>query len=130
MSLTNPSDDVDVADRWDQAFRVLSQEPRRQLLISLTDKPASVWVQLPDAALSSHYQGTQDDLRIALYHQHLPLLAEHGYVVWEESPFEARQGPKFKEVEAIIRAVMAFGDGLPDKLITNCRVLENQINET
>lgn len=129
MKFTSLSDPEDVADRWNRAFHALSQEPRRKLLISLINKPASEWVSLPDAALSSHYSGNREDLRIELCHQHLPLLKEKGYVDWRDSPFGAKKGPRFEEIEAIIRAIMTFGDALSDQLITDCQTLEERIYE-
>ncbi|QLG50078.1 hypothetical protein [Natrinema halophilum] len=129
MAITHKSGSDDVAERWDRAFNILSQEPRRELVISLAGKSASDWVPLPDAAHSPHFEGTSEDLRLDLYHKHLPKLANHGFVIWEESPFEARQGPNFREVEAIIQAMTAAADALPEQMITNCRTLKPYANQ-
>lgn len=128
MGVNIPHNNIDVVDRWNRAFLALSQEPRRELLLSLTNEPASVWIPLPDAALSPHYSGSREDLRISLQHQHLPHLADHGYIVWEDSPFEVRQGPHFGEIEAILRAIITSSDGLPDRLVTDCRTLESRVS--
>lgn len=128
MGISTPTDDVGVAGRWDRAFRVLSAEPRRELALSLTDRSASTWVPLPDAAHSPHYPGSRDDLQLALYHNHLPAMAKPDYIVWEESPFEARKGPNFDELESIIRAIVDGAGDLPDRMVRNCRTLERRID--
>jgi hypothetical protein len=123
------SETTDVSERWDRVFRVLSQEPRRELVLSLADRSESEWVALPDAALSRHYPESREKLRITLRHKHLPALADNGYVVWRESPLEARRGPNFDELEAVLGVITASVESLPDRLVTGCRRLERRAHE-
>ncbi len=112
-----------VIERWDRAFGAVSAEPRRQVVVSLMDVPADRSVELPAAATSPTVPANPDRLRIELRHRHLPMLAEAGYVRWEEQPFTARRGPRFEEVSAIMAALHAYADRLPDRLVDGCQRL-------
>lgn len=118
------TDDLSVSDRWDRVFRLFSREPRRQLILALSDRSPTAWVALPDAALSSQYRGTRRELQIALQHHHLPALADANYVKWRVSPFEATRGPNFEEAKAVMDVIHAGGDDLPEQLIRGCESLE------
>lgn len=115
-----------VSDRWDRVFRVLSSEPRRKLILTLRDRCPSNPVTLPDAALSPHYAGTPEEMRVELVHKHLPLLEETGYVTWTSSPFEAARGPDFGEVDAVMGRIVSAPAELPDQLVRGCRALEGE----
>lgn len=114
MGRTRQFDTDAVVSHWNRVFRVLTEEPRRQLLLSLLDIPPSAWVDLPNAAQSRHYHGTRRNLRIELQHSHLPALAEADYVEWRDSPFEARRGPNFDEVGVVLDIIIAAADADAD----------------
>lgn len=81
---------------------------------------------LPDAAMSRHFGGTMDELRVFLRHHHLPALADAGFVEWGESPFEATRGRNFHEVETVLEAVVSAADELPDQMVEGCDPLESR----
>lgn len=124
MGRGNNGDDLSVAERWDRLFQVLSSDPRRTLLLRLRDEDPTTWVTLPDAAISPHYDGTREQMRVALNHTHLPFLEQAGYVQWHRSPLEARRGPRYDEVETVIRELVSSSVALPRQLVQGCRVLE------
>lgn len=129
MSSNSWVDDHSVADRWDRAFRTLSQQPRRQLLLSLSNASPTAWLELPEAALSSHYEGTRRALCIELRHHHLPALSDVGYVQWDDEAFEVSRGPNFREAAAVLAALVSAADDLPDRLVHGCEPLERRATE-
>lgn len=115
-----------VVERWDHVFTALSSEPRRQLVVSLLDAPPGEPVPLPESAQNPDIPADPDRLRQQLYHQHLPLLADHGFVEWDVEPLVASRGPDFQEVAAVIEALYENANELPDTLVTGCQRLERE----
>lgn len=113
-------------DRWDTVFTALSAEPRRQLIGALCDIPAENRVLLPEAAMSPAVEPDRERLRVELVHQHLPLLAEHGFVEWTTEPFRAGRGPRFEEVAITIELIRTNASQVPDTLVEGCRRLESE----
>lgn len=124
MSLKSP-DEEKWADRWDQLFEVLSAEPRREIIISLRDAPPDERLLLPDAAESPNQSIDSKALAIKLRHQHLPKLADAGYVRWESEPFCVQRGPDFAEAVFIVEKVFESMDEIPDSLLNNCKILQD-----
>lgn len=115
-----------VIERWDLAFRALSAEPRRQLIVSLMDAPAERRVSLPEAAMSPTVPPDPATLRRNLRHRHLPLLDDHGYVRWEQDRFRAQRGPRFEEVAVVLDALQSRAETIPDQLVSGCQRLEHE----
>jgi len=128
MSL-NPSEGPDWAARWDRLYEALSAEPRRMIIASLLDEPQGRRLPLPEAAESPNKPQDDETLRIELCHNHLPLLAEAGYVRWEQDPFVVQRGPRFEEPESIIEVLTDSLDALPPSLINNCKIFREQVND-
>lgn len=120
MSESQTRDQRPMVERWDDLFRALASQERRQLLGTLTTYSPHVWVNLPEGARSPYNEHTRSDLRVALVHQHLPLLEQLGYVQWRSSPLQARRGPNFGEVEAVIDSIGKDIEGYPDELVEDC----------
>ncbi|ADD04171.1 uncharacterized protein Nmag_0584 [Natrialba magadii ATCC 43099] len=110
------SDGGDVRDQWDQLLRVLSAQPRRQIIVSLLDAPADQRLPLPAAALTSHSAEDSERLVIELQHSHLPVLARAGYIRWEQEPLSVQRGPRFSEPAAVMGLLQGSADRLPDTL--------------
>jgi len=115
------------AERWDQLYDALAAEPRRMIISSLLDEPRERRLPLPDAAESPNQPMDSESLSIKLRHHHLPLLAEAGYVQWEDEPFVVQRGPRFKEPAIIIEMVTESVDELPTPLINNCRIFQERV---
>jgi hypothetical protein len=126
MSL-DPSEEQNWAGRWDLLYEALSAEPRRMIISSLLDEPPERRVPLPDAAESPNQQKDAETLSIQLRHRHLPLLADAGYVRWEQEPFVVQRGPRFEEPACIIRLVTDSIDELPTSLIDNCKIFQEWV---
>jgi hypothetical protein len=115
-----------VSRNWNAVFRVLSQEPRRQLIVSLLDVEPGEAVQLPEGAVMPNVPPDPQQLRVELQHRHLPMLADHGFVTWESGPLRASRGPRFEEVAVVFEALHAEATTLPETLVTGCRRLEEE----
>lgn len=94
-----------VVERWDRCFRVMSAEPRRQVIASLLDTPPTESVSLPESAINPNIPVENERLEVALHHNHLPMLSEMGYVEWGTEPFEAERGPRFDEVAVLFKSL-------------------------
>lgn len=110
--------------RWDEVFRAVSAGPRRRLLVALTEAGPADAVALPEAATNPALDTDPESLRIELYHRHLPMLADRGFVRWEFDPLVATRGPRFDEVAAVFEALTAHASELPADLVVGCEHLE------
>jgi hypothetical protein len=119
-----------VSENWDTVFKSLSAEPRRQLLVSLLDAPPDQPVPLPESAAMPNCPPDPDVLCVELYHAHLPMLAEMGFITWETDPLVASRGPQFDEVAVVLDALHSMAASIPDSLVVGCQrlVQEQQDN--
>lgn len=56
---------------------------------------------------------TLTEMRTALYHVHLPKLAEAGYIEWNKDTHTIRRGPNFDEIAPLLRLMAEHEDKLP-----------------
>ncbi|MFC7240090.1 hypothetical protein ACFQS4_18180 [Saliphagus sp. GCM10025317] len=117
---------TDTIRNWDNVFEALSAEPRRQLIISLMDAPRDEAIPLPERAINPDAPADPDVLRTELFHRHLPLLDDLGFVEWESDPFVASRGPRFEEAAAVFEALQSHAAELPESLVLGCRRLERE----
>ena len=113
-----------VSERWDELFRALAAEPRRQVVISLLEAPPGESVSLPEHAVNPNVPVDPEGTRHALRHKHLPLLADLGFVEWGTDPLVASRGPRFEEAEEVLGSLTDSATRLPDSLIVGCQRLE------
>ncbi|WP_255151269.1 hypothetical protein [Halorarius halobius] len=113
-----------IIERWDRVFEAASAEPRRQLIVSLMDADPEGSVLLPASAMNPNVPMDPDRLRTELYHQHLPLLAERGFIEWETEPMRASRGERFEEVAVVFEALHSTATEIPDSLVVGCQRLE------
>ncbi|WP_440771654.1 hypothetical protein [Natronorubrum sp. DTA28] len=111
-------------ERWNLAFRALSAEPRRQLIVSLLDCSTDEPVALPESAINPTVPANPEKLTSDLHHNHLPTLADSGFIEWEASPFVAYRGPRFEEVAVVFEALYSSAIDIPDPLVEGCQRLE------
>lgn len=127
MSSFPSKQDAPANERWSRAFRLLSDESRRTILVALSRVPAERRIPLPDAAVSPDSSINPETLSIQLRHNHLPKLSNAGYVQWGVEPFYVQRGPNFDEVETIISVLIDSVEQFPEKLIDGCYVLEQEV---
>jgi len=115
-----------VIANWNRVFRALTAEPRRQLLVSLLDTARKQSVSLPESAINPTVPRSPNSLRSELFHCHLPLLAEMGFIEWESTPLVAFRGPRFQEAAVVLELLHSNADQIPEALITGCQRLEQE----
>lgn len=118
-----------VVENWDRVFDALSSEPRRQLVVSLLDAAPEQQVSLPEGAQNPSVPIDADRLRGELYHYHLPMLADRGFVEWQSDPLVATRGPRFDEIAAVFETIHDAAADLPESMVTGCRRLEQERQE-
>lgn len=118
------------AERWNQIYDVFTAEPRRMIIYSLMNEPEGRRLPLPEAAVPQHKSVDTESFRVQLRHQHLPKLADAGYVRWEADPLCVQRGPNFDEAATILKRVTEPVDGLPESLIADCRVLQQSPDDS
>ncbi|WP_224338405.1 DUF7344 domain-containing protein [Haloprofundus halobius] len=58
-------------------------------------------------------EATLTEMRTALYHVHLPKLAETGYIEWDADTHTIRRGPHFDEIAPLLQLMADHEDELP-----------------
>ena len=111
-------------DRWDQLHEVLASQERRMIIYSLKDAPEERRMPLPEAAMTPESSWDQERTTLRLMHDHLPKLADAGYVRWERDPFCVQRGPHFEEVEVMFDLIHDSIGQFPNSLITGCEIYE------
>jgi len=111
---------------WNEVFRALTAEPRRQIVVALMEAPPDRKLSLPEAANPPYLLRDPEQLYLDLVHTHLPVLAERGFVEWEHDPLSVERGPAFEEVEIVFEALQAIADDIPAQLTERCQRLEEQ----
>ncbi|WP_436924071.1 DUF7344 domain-containing protein [Halosimplex amylolyticum] len=114
----------EMIERWNHAFRALTAEPRRQIVVALMEAPPGRQLSLPEAANPPYQLRDPEDLYVDLVHTHLPMLAERGFVEWEREPLTVERGPAFEEVQIVFEALHAHASELPPQLVQECQRLE------
>jgi hypothetical protein len=115
-----------VIERWNRVFEAVSAEPRRQLVVSLLDADPDDSVSLPEGARNPNVPVDARTLRTQLYHVHLPMLDDWGFVGWETDPLRAFRGPRFDEVAVVFDALHSAATTIPDSLVIGCQRLEQE----
>ncbi|APW97713.1 hypothetical protein CHINAEXTREME_07965 [Halobiforma lacisalsi AJ5] len=118
-----------VIEGWNRVFEALAAEPRRQLVVSLLDASPDATVPLPESAVNPNVPTDPEVLRRELHHQHLPMLADGGFVEWDADPLVAARGPNFDQVAAVIESLQASATSVPDSLVIGCQRLEAERQE-
>lgn len=115
-----------VIRRWDEVFRAVSAEPRRQIIVSLLDSSPEESVPLPESAVNPNVPVDPATLRQELHHCHLPMLSEMEFVTWQQDPLVAARGERFDEVGVVFEALQSNADAIPDSLVFGCQRLEQE----
>lgn len=102
---TMMSDNDFTPNEWNRIFSALSAEPRRQLLTSLVESSPGQSVPLPEGAVTPNDDVDPAELKVRLYHNDLPMLADAEYIQWTTEPLTASRGPQFHKIECVIESI-------------------------
>lgn len=85
-------------------FKALANDHRRQILIALLDhNPQDDRARI--RAERDSESGDPDRLQTAMYHTHLPMLEDYGFIDWNEETNEISKGQRFEEVRPLLEFV-------------------------
>lgn len=90
----------------DSALSVLADRNRRRVLVSLLDigpQSRTRPLDLQDVLRSGEASGSCE---IRMRHVHLPKLADKGYIEWDRTTDEIRQGQRFAELRPLVRLLV------------------------
>ena len=94
------------------------------IIYSLKDVPNERRIPLPEAAMTPESLWDPEKATLRLIHNHLPKLADAGYVRWERDPFCVQRGLHFEEVEVMFNLIHDSIDQFPKSQITGCEIYE------
>jgi len=126
MSRSRYQNGKQVIKRWDEVFRAVTSEPRRQLITALSDAPPGETVPLPESAVNPNVPRNPTVLRQELHHCHLPMLADLGFITWDTEPLVAGRGPRFDEVAIVFESLQSNAAAIPESLVFGCQRLERE----
>lgn len=99
--------------RIDEVFDALANRYRRRLLVELLQhNPQSDTLERPAEVLAAGEPPA--DLRIELYHVHLPKLEERGFIEWDRETHAVSTGAGFEEIRPLLELMNEHSDELPD----------------
>lgn len=99
---------------YDSILKALADEERRQLLFDLLEanpRPDSPGVSENRQASPEEFERRQ----VALYHKHLPLLDDAGFVTWNREANEVVKGPRFEYLKPVLQFLEEYQEELPDE---------------
>ncbi|WP_231188351.1 ArsR family transcriptional regulator [Haladaptatus sp. DYF46] len=101
----------------DEQLSVLSNHHRRQLLVALAQRTPQPDRLAPSRALAA--DGGDEEQTIAMQHVHLPKLANHGFIDWDQDTQHVTKGPQFDEIEPLLTVLVENHDVLADRGISD-----------
>lgn len=90
---------------------VLSNTHRRHVLLALHDCPEGEAIELPEAIATRNTP--QRELKVKLWHSHLPKLEETGLIHWNQAENVVHRGPAFSEVNPLLDFIVEYKDEIP-----------------
>lgn len=92
----------------DRIFDTLSQRRRRVILLLLKREAIDT---TEDVIVRGNSDPDTSD--IPLTHNHLPKLADAGYIDWDRDTGEIAKGPRFDEIEPLLELLENHADEFP-----------------
>jgi hypothetical protein len=95
----------------DTQLTILSNHHRRRVLLALVDNAPQT---IPTGTTTTvETDGGDHPQTIAMQHIHLPKLADHGFIDWDQETQRAAKGPQFGEIEPLLTVLSENQDVLP-----------------
>jgi len=99
-------------DTLDELFDALSHPYRRRILTRLRKRNPREEADFSAAELADDADEI-DRLVLEIHHQHLPKLAEAGFLDWDREEDVITRGPRFDEIAPLIDLMVDHRDELP-----------------
>lgn len=101
-------------DSLSELFEILSHEHRRRVLVAVAqanprDEDELTSESIADGAADKTLAVLQQEL----YHIHLPKLNDAGFINWNHDAGTITRGPRFAEVEPLLRLMPEHQDDAP-----------------
>lgn len=101
----------------DQRLDVLGHETRRRVLVTLAVTDPSETVEFDPEDLYTGKNGTdREQFLLSLHHAHLPKLDGADYVEWERGSATLARGPRFEEIEPLLRTLVEHEANYADRM--------------
>lgn len=101
MGTNHTADSGNVRLTLDQALQLLSNGRRRAVMDRLSTEGATT-----RSALADHLEATMDGGRkshyVSLYQCHLPKMADHGVIVYDQRAGDVEPGPAFADTYSVM----------------------------
>lgn len=101
-------------ERWDTALSALSNSYRRQLLFALSQSNPQDEEDVDPLDTLPHSESETDNLKILMFHTHLPKLEDMGLIEWDREAGQVRRGPDWKEIDPLLTLIQNHRDELTD----------------
>lgn len=95
-----------------EALRTVANEHRRRLLAGLVERDTRESYTFHVSGEASNPE-ERNRLRTLIYHSHLPMLEDAGYVEWDRAETKLARGPQFDEIRPLIELLDEHADDLP-----------------
>lgn len=96
---------------FDTLLDAMAHVQRRKLLMALMEHNPQD--DLPVVIGDDGDAADVMDRLVTMHHQHLPKLAEYGFIEWDRDSHEVHKGPQFQEIRPLLKLLDAHGDELP-----------------
>lgn len=107
--VTRPANEGQFTD----AIRVLSHRYRRELLLALlAENPQDDDNRDPLDLLDADTEPAV--LQTELFHKHLPMLEDEGFIEWDRETGQISKGPDWATIEPLISLIDTHRDELPE----------------
>jgi hypothetical protein len=100
-----------------ELFEILSHEYNRRILLTVAQDNPRDEDEITSETVADAYEEDGDRIELVeqqLYHTHLPQLADAGFIEWDRDSGTITRGPRFEEVEPLLRLMHDHQDELPD----------------
>lgn len=97
---------------FDDMMDALADVQRRKLLIALLEQKP----QDSKPAVLAHSEGESDAVKglvVSMQHNHLPKLADYGFIEWNKHQQEVLKGPEFDEIRPLLKLLDNHTNELP-----------------
>jgi len=92
----------------DEKLEILSKRQRRLILLTLKHDD-----EKHEADVLFREEDDMADAEIQLVHNHLPKLAEAGYIEWDRDSSTISKGPGYDEIKPLLDLIESHADELP-----------------